>query len=102
MVVDQPPAVGAVVPPASTGRLNWTALAAEEAMCKQLLQLKKSSSLQLQQVSLQDVPVWCGMAMGAIRSLVPCRHRQAVFDNVHSLVKTGTQATTRLISSRFV
>ena len=101
-VADQPPAVGAVVPPASTGPLNWTALAAEQATCEQLLQLQKSSSLQIQQVSLQDVPVWCDVAMGAIRPLVPRRHRRAVFDNIHSLAHPGTRATTRLISSRFV
>ena len=56
-VADQPPTVGAVVPPASTGPLNWTTLAAEQATSEQLLQLQKSSSLQLQQVSRQDVQV---------------------------------------------
>ena len=39
-VADQPPAVGAVVLPASTGPLNQTALAAVQATCKQLLQLQ--------------------------------------------------------------
>ena len=101
-VVDQPPAVGAVVPPASTGLLNWTALAAEQATSEQLLQLQKSSSLQLQQVSLQDVPVWCDVATGAIWLLVPRWHRWAVFDNIHFLAHPGTRATTGLISSRFM
>ena len=35
-VADQPPAVGAVVPPASTGPLNWTVLAEEQATCERL------------------------------------------------------------------
>ena len=101
-VADQPPAVGAVVPPASTGPLNWTELAAEQATCEQLQQLQKSSSLQLQLVSLQDVPVWCDVSTGAIRPLIPRGHRRAVFDSIHSLAHPGTRASTRLISSRFV
>jgi transposase InsO family protein len=98
----QPPAVGAVVPPASTGPLNWTEIASGQSTCSQMSQLLTSSSLQLKQVEVEGVVVWCDVATGVLRPVIPQTHRRHVFLHVHGLAHAGTRATTRMLSSRFV
>ena len=61
-----------------------------------------SSSLQLQQITIQTAEVWCDLSTGSIRPLIPGSHGRAVFNHVHHLSHAGTRATTRLVSSRFV
>ena len=54
-----------------------------------------SSSLQLQQITIQAAEVWCDLSTGSIWPLIPGGHRSAVFEHVHHLFHAGMQATTR-------
>ena len=98
----QPPAVAAVVPPASTGPLSWADLAAGQDTWTELADLLASSSLQLELVNVQGAEVWCDKSTGIFRPLVAPGQRQHVFNSIHQLAHTGTRATTRLVSSKFV
>ena len=71
-------------------------------MCSETQAVLSSSSLQLQQITIQTAEVWCDLSTGSIRLLIPGSHCRAVFKHVHHLSHAGTRATTRLVSSRFV
>ena len=90
------------MPTASTGPLSWDDVAANQIMCSETQAVLSSSSLQLQQITIQTAEVWCDLSTGSIRPLIPGSHRRAVFKHVHHLSHAGTRATTRLVSSRFV
>ena len=101
-VATQPPAVAAVVPPASTGPLRWEQLAKSQSTCPQMPALLSSSSLRLQRVAIQTVEVWCDTSTGSIGPIIPADLRRAVFDSVHMLIHPGVYATTCLVSSHFI
>jgi len=98
----QPPAVGAVVPPASTGPLSWEDIAAGQSTCEELPGLLDSSSLKLQHVAMGKAQVWCDTSTDVLRPVIARRQRRHVFENVHQLAHAGIRATTRLLNSRFV
>ena len=91
-VATQPPAVAAVVPPASTGPLRWEQLAKSQSTCPQMPALLSSSSLRLQRVAIQTVEVWCDTSTGSIGPIIPADLRRAVFDSVHMLIHPGVHA----------
>ena len=101
-VAARPKAAAAVVPPASTGPLSWKEVAADQATCPEIKVVLLSSSLQLQQVTIQSAEVWWDLSTDSIRPLIPSRHHRAVFEHVRSLSHAGTLATTRLVSSHFL
>ena len=94
-VAAQPQAVAAVpvVPPASTRPPSWKEVAVDQATCPKIKAVLLSSSLQLQQVTIQSAEVWCDLSTGSIRPLTPSSCRKAVFEHVHSLSHAGTRAT---------
>jgi len=87
----QPPAVGAVVPPASTGPLSWEDIAAGQSTCEELPGLLDSSSLKLRHVSMGEVQVWCDTSTDVLRPVIARRQRRHVFENVHQLAHAGIQ-----------
>ena len=95
-------AIGAIVPPASTGPLNWSAIEAGQSTCLELPRLQLSSSLHLQQVQIQQALVWCDDSTGQLRPVIPAAFRKQIFEHVHLLAHAGTRATTRLLSNRYV
>ena len=101
-VAARPKVAAAVVPPASTGPLSWKEVAADQATCPEIKVVLLSSSLQLQQVTIQSAEVWWDLSTDSIRPLIPSRHHRAVFEHVRSLSHAGTLATTRLVSSHFL
>lgn len=101
-VAAQPPAVGAVVPPASTGPLKWAELAALQATWADLEKWRASSSLQLSQVEVEGRKVWCDGCTGTWRPLVPPELRHVAWASVHGLAHPGVRATCRLMSNKFV
>ena len=101
-VAAQPPAVGAVVPPASTGLLKWAELVELQATWAELEKWRASSSLQLRQVEVEGQKVWCDGRTGTWRPLVPPELRHVVWASVHGLAHPGVRATCRLMSNKFV
>ena len=95
VVAAQPQAVAAVlvVPPASTRPPSWKEVAVDQATCPKIKAVLLSSSLQLQQVTIQSAEVRCDLSTGSIRPLTPRSCRRAVFEHVHSLSHAGTRAT---------
>ena len=105
MVADalsQPPAVAAVVPPASTGLLNWAQLATEQTSCEDLAVLCAKRPHNLVAVKVEGIPVWWDVSKGVWWPVVPKDFRQQVFDAIHGLAHPGVRATTLLVSKRFV
>ena len=100
--LSRPPAVAAVVPPASTGLLNWAQLATEQTSCKDLAALHAKQLHHLVAVQVEGFPVWCDVSMGVWRTGVPKDFRQQVFDTIQGLVHPGVCATLRQVSNRFV
>ena len=100
--LSRPPAVAAVVPPASTGLLNWAQLATGQATCGDLAAIRARRPHHLVAVQVEGYPVWCDVSAGLWRPVVPVDFRRQVFDTVHGLVHPGVRATTRLVSNRFV
>ena len=57
-VLSQPPAVVAVVPPASTGLLNWAQLATVQATCRDLAALHARRLHHVVAVQVEGFLVW--------------------------------------------
>ena len=84
--LSRPPAVAAVVPPASTGLLNWAQLATGQATCGDLAAIRARRPHHLVAVQVEGFPVWCDVSTGVWRPVVPLDFRRQVFDTVHGLV----------------
>jgi hypothetical protein len=82
--------------------VDFQQLAAEQKKCADCKFMSKQSSLQVCQVQLQDVSVWCDFSTGSPRPLVPATCRAAVFDSLQGLAHPGVRVTRRLISSHSV
>ena len=100
--LSRPPAVAALVPPASTGLLRWADFSTAQTSCADLAAIRAKRQQHLQVVQVEGQPVWCDVSQGNWRPVVPAELRRQVFDNVHQLVHPGVRATCRLISNRFV
>ena len=92
----------AVVPPASTGPLNWEGMAAGQTTCRDLAELKLSDKLKLEKILVHGVEVWCDLSTAVLRPVVPEEYRREVFRTIHELAHPGIRATTRAVTSRFV
>ena len=66
-----PPAVAAVVQPASTGLVNWAQLATAQTSGKDLAALHAKWSHHLVAVQVEGFPVWCDVSTGVWRPVVP-------------------------------
>ena len=77
-------------------------MAEHQSTCQSTLETCQSSSLQIQPVSVEGVDLWCDVARGKIRPVVPVKDRGAVFAAIHGVAHPGIRATKRLISARFV
>ena len=62
--LSRPPAVAAVVPPASTGLLNWAQLATGQATCGDLAAISARRPHHLVAVQVEGYPVWCDVSTG--------------------------------------
>jgi len=100
--MSRPPAVAAVVPPASTGPLKWGEMAVAQREWPELAALRDNSSLQLKEVATEGESIWCDFSTGGVRPVVPPPFQRPVFDQVHGLAHAGVRATCRMISARFV
>lgn len=64
--------------------------------------LKGNSSLQLEKVTLSDIPIYCDVSMQKPRPFVAAAHRRQIFETLHSLSHPGAKASMRLVSERFI
>ena len=64
--------------------------------------LGSSNSLQLKKIHHNGVWLWCDVAEGRTRPLVPKDFRRPVFEALHGLSHPGTRPTLRLVAQRFV
>ena len=62
--LSRPPAVTAVVLPASTGLLNWAQLAKAQTLCKDLAALRARWPHHVVAVHVEGLPVWCDVSTG--------------------------------------
>ena len=60
--LNQPPVVTAVVPPASTGLLNWAQLATAQTLCEDLVAVRAKRPHHLVAVQVEGFPVWCDVS----------------------------------------
>ena len=65
------PAVAAVVPPPSTGLLNWAQLATAQSRCEDLAALHARRPHHLVAVQVEGFPVRCDISTGVWRPVVP-------------------------------
>ena len=100
--LSRPPAVAAVVPPASTRPLQWGEMSEAQRSWDELDTLPADSELQLKEVEMEGQPVWCDNSTGVLRPLIPPAFRRQVFGHVHELAHAGIRATCRLVSARYV
>ena len=100
--LSRPLAVAALVPPASTGLLNWVQLATAQTSSKDLAALHAKGLHHLVTVHEEGIPVWCDFSRGVWWPVVPKDFRRQVFDTIHGLAHPGVHATTRLVSNRLV
>ena len=60
--LSRPPALVAVVPPVSTGLLNWAQRATGQATCEDLAALRTRQPYHLVAVQVEGFPVWCDVS----------------------------------------
>lgn len=84
--------------------IDLHALAAAQGNDPEIENLRRSSSLQLQQVPLPDGDgfIVCDVSQGMPRPVVPLPFRRTVFNALHNLSHPGIRASVRLITARFV
>ncbi len=88
--------------PNKAAPVQWAEFAAAQTLCPDVQLCKLTDALQIQEIGVQGVTVWCDTATGVLQPLVTVDFRRRIFDQVHGLSHAGTRASTRLISSRFV
>jgi len=92
----------AVVAPSTWGRLDFNSIAEQQEECGQTQKLIHNPSIQAKKVLVDGLALWCDIATGVLRPLVPVQQRNKIFHMMHGLSHPGIRATKRLISSRFV
>ena len=91
----------AVVAPA-TRRVDYTAMATEQGTCVEVLALRENPSLDIQELAVSGVQLWCDVSTGVLRPLVPVQQRRRVVEAIHGLAHPGIRASKRLITSKFL
>ena len=91
----------AVVAPA-TRRVDYTAMATEQGTCVEVLALRENPSLDIQELAVSGVQLWCDVSTGVLRPLVPVQQWRRVFEAIHGLAHPGIRASKRLITSKFL
>ncbi len=91
----------AAVAPCSSVPVDFAELARAQPLCPETVQLRASSTLQIQDVLVAGQLLWCDVSTGTLRPLVPVNLRQMVFETIHNLAHPGVRATRRLLVSRF-
>lgn len=90
----------ASVLPAEGGHVDLKRLAGEQSSCEETQLFKDHDNVQ--EVQLGALTLVCDSSTGSLRPVVPTSMRRAVFNSVHALAHSGTRATRRMITSRFV
>lgn len=87
-----------------TANIDYERIAELQKNDKELLDAQTNSSLIIKQVALHDtnVTVFCDISTDRIRPFIPTGCRQNVFAKMHNLSHPGVNASTKLISERFV
>ena len=70
--------------------------------CAETLALRENPSLDIQELVVSGVQLWCDVSTGVLRPLVPVQQRRRVFDAIHGLAHPGIRASKRLITSKFL
>eukprot|EP00795_Rhopilema_esculentum_P017777 gene17777-biopygen6616 len=84
--------------------LDFTLLAEAQQNDPEMVSLKSSSSLCLQDVTLPSNAgtILCDMSTSTPRPYVPLSYRRHIFDQLHNLSHPGIRASQKLITERFV
>ena len=84
--------------------IDFTLLAEAQQNDPEMVSLKSSSSLCLQDVPLPSNAgtILCDMSTSTPRPYVPLSHRRHIFDQLHNLSHPGIRASQKLITERFV
>jgi len=77
-------------------------MAALQSTCKDVENMMASTSLNVQLVNVQGIPLLCSLSTGQPRPLVPRQLQRHVFELFHNVAHPGACATRRLLSSRYV
>jgi cleavage and polyadenylation specificity factor subunit 1 len=79
--------------PAPVAGVSFVEMAAQQRLCEATLQAVKSSSLRVQACEVEGASLWCDVAAGKFRPVVPEPARFAVFQAIHNLAHPGIRAT---------
>ena len=60
----------AVVAAPATRRVDYTAMATEQGTCAEILALRENHSLDIQELVVNGVQLWCDVSTGVLRPLV--------------------------------
>ena len=82
--------------------ISFEDMARAQHLCSNIDVLKMSPVLDVQQISVAGVLLWCDLSTGSPRPLVPSSFQRAVFHHIHNVAHPGIRATRRLVASRFV
>jgi cleavage and polyadenylation specificity factor subunit 1 len=95
------PVIPVCAVPASSQRLDYAAIAAEQRTCPSV-EAARTSSLKLELVRFGDVRVLCDTSLVEPRPLIPLPSRRKVFSAFHDLAHLGARATRRTLAARVV
>jgi transposase InsO family protein len=82
--------------------LDLKDMALRQILCPQVQTLRSSPGLRIITQKASDLDLICNSSTGIFRPLVPRDLRRQVFEHLHGTAHPGRQATSHLISSRYV
>ena len=82
--------------------INYQQLATDQQSSINVEQLRSTTSLQLEEVSISDCAILCDMSTGVPRPVIPQTWTKRIFELCHNLSHTGYRPTVRAVSKRFV